>query len=360
MTANRVKWPFDWQETLPVGGHKGLREYDVTELGPGLWKLTRPGGKGEPAEVVRLVRRSRSGKWFCDCEAFKYAKPGAKDCLHVLAIRASVGERAPGEREEVVSEQQAENGAALGSLAAAKILVMRLVPYVQKTKAQGLPYTFAGEAAFIDKLHPAMVEAGLTVAPEAMKLLHHEAYKTTSGASMNRIIVQATYRLTHAPSGESEVIETLGEGADGGDKATNKAMTSAYKYALRQAFLIETGNDPDETPSEQMQRASRSRSAAPPQQVTQQAQRPAAAPANGHGAARGLARITREQWEQIQTLCHEKAFKQAELLVMLGVDKPGDITAPLFEYALQILRPLQPRPAPAGREPGDESEEPTY
>lgn len=148
-------------------------------------------------------------------------------------------------------------------LAKAKLQVMKAVPYVQKQSATGLKYTFAGEAAFVEKLHPAMVDAGLTICPEGMELAHHEVYTTGSGAKMNRAIVRATYRLTHAASGQSETIQTLGEGADSGDKAVNKAQTGAFKYALRQAFLIETGNDPDETPSDQLERAPRQQKQSP-------------------------------------------------------------------------------------------------
>src|SRR3990167_1905296 len=36
-----------------------------------------------------------------------------------------------------------------------------------------------------------------------------------------------------------------------GDKSVNKAMTGMLKYALRQTFLIETGDDPDTAPSAQ-------------------------------------------------------------------------------------------------------------
>jgi hypothetical protein len=42
-----------------------------------------------------------------------------------------------------------------------------------------------------------------------------------------------------------------------GDKATAKAMTGAYKYALRQTFCIETGDDPDKDPSVDQERASK-------------------------------------------------------------------------------------------------------
>src|SRR5262249_36903978 len=42
-----------------------------------------------------------------------------------------------------------------------------------------------------------------------------------------------------------EDCQVLGEASDAGDKAAPKALTGAYKYFLRQTFLIETGDDPD-------------------------------------------------------------------------------------------------------------------
>lgn len=149
-------------------------------------------------------------------------------------------------------------------LAKAKILVMAKVPYIQKERKQGLTYTFAGEAAILEKLHPAFREAGLSWAVTGCTLIAQEQYSTKSGAAMNRVIVQATYTLTHAESGQSETVQALGEGSDHGDKATSKAMTSALKYALRQTFLIETGDDPDNTPSDQQERGNH---ASKPQQA---------------------------------------------------------------------------------------------
>ena len=65
---------------------------------------------------------------------------------------------------------------------------------------------------------------------------------TSSGKSLRICRIISTYRLSHI-SGQYEDIQVLGEGSDSLDKAANKAMTVAYKYALRQAFLIETGDD---------------------------------------------------------------------------------------------------------------------
>ena len=49
--------------------------------------------------------------------------------------------------------------------------------------------------------------------------------------------------------GSKHTVKTYGEAMDSGDKATNKAMSAAYKYAAFQAFAIPTegNNSEDET-----------------------------------------------------------------------------------------------------------------
>lgn len=151
----------------------------------------------------------------------------------------------------------------MNDLAAAKLAVMQKVPYLRKSKATGLAYTFAGEREFIRRLHPVLVEVGLAIAPVAAVLERSETYQTGRGAAMNRVLVRVTYRLTHAASGQAEDIQVLGEAADVGDKGTGKAMTAALKYALRQAFLVETGDDPDRQPSDGQVRAQPAQAPAP-------------------------------------------------------------------------------------------------
>lgn len=131
------------------------------------------------------------------------------------------------------------------NLAAAKKAVMEKVGYVQKTKTQGLNYTFASETELIAALRPAMIEAGLVMTPIMASVLSDESLPTKSGGTQRRLTILRQFRLTHVDTGEYETIEVLGEAADSGDKAAGKAMTHAKKYALRDAFLIETGDDPD-------------------------------------------------------------------------------------------------------------------
>ena len=117
--------------------------------------------------------------------------------------------------------------------------------YVQKTKSDGLRYSFASEADLIAKLRPAMVEHGVYVQVLEYRDVERTVVTTSKGASMNVCLLKAIVRFTHGPSGTYVDVQSLGEGADSGDKAGNKAMTCAYKYALRQTFCIETGDDPD-------------------------------------------------------------------------------------------------------------------
>jgi hypothetical protein len=145
------------------------------------------------------------------------------------------------------------------SLAEAMHRVMEAVDYVQKTGriTVGQGYSFAGEAAFIAKIRPELVRHGIVLAPVAMEPLVSEVFAGKSGPQ-NRVVLRVTFRFTHWPTGQTLDVVTCGEGMDNGDKATNKAQTGAMKYCLRQAFVIETGNDPDETPSSEQERAASS------------------------------------------------------------------------------------------------------
>lgn len=144
----------------------------------------------------------------------------------------------------------------MSALQKAKLAVMKQVGYVQKSarmQGGGGNYTYARESDFIAAIRPAMIEAGLTLVPSATEVIHHEVFTTSGNKTSHRVIVRRVFKLVHE-SGEQEEIDGIGEGTDFGDKASYKAMTGALKYALRQAFLIETGDDPDDSSSEQYER----------------------------------------------------------------------------------------------------------
>jgi hypothetical protein len=123
------------------------------------------------------------------------------------------------------------------------------VGYVQKTKTRTLHYSFASESDLIKTLRPALIAHQITIHPAGIADLRTETYTTSSGTTMNHTIGRFTFHIHHTASDTGLDVEVLGEGADVGDKSANKAMTAAFKYALRQTFVIETGDDPDYTNS---------------------------------------------------------------------------------------------------------------
>lgn len=132
-----------------------------------------------------------------------------------------------------------------GGLTAAVCAVMLEVGIVEKGGTNDFHgYKYASEFDLSVALQPAMARNGLCMVPVAMALVRSEGPKTRSGKPQYITEGPVTYELRHT-SGESVRIVAWGCGIDGEDKGAYKAMTGAYKYALREAFLIPTGDDPD-------------------------------------------------------------------------------------------------------------------
>lgn len=131
------------------------------------------------------------------------------------------------------------------SLQEARLAVMQEVAYVQKTVKGQLQYSFAGEAEVIRSLRPAMVKHGITVSPVSIDVLSETEYTTGRNQTrMGLLLAQIVYAFRFRE--ETEEVVVLAEASDMGDKRGPKVMTIGLKYALRQFFLIETGDDPDE------------------------------------------------------------------------------------------------------------------
>lgn len=111
----------------------------------------------------------------------------------------------------------------------------------QKNQAQG--FKFRGIDQFVNALYPALTRNGVFMAPRALR--HDQEIKEVvrsngkSGVDKHvSIMMEYTF---YAEDGSSVVIGPVpAEGLDSGDKATNKALSAALKYALIQTFSIPT------------------------------------------------------------------------------------------------------------------------
>lgn len=82
------------------------------------------------------------------------------------------------------------------------------------------------------------------------KLIIYPCQCSTDNTDGSQKDITITYKIVAVGDGSFVDVQVTGGGHDSTDKKSYKAMTGAYKYALRQTFMIETGkDDPDRTPS---------------------------------------------------------------------------------------------------------------
>lgn len=111
-----------------------------------------------------------------------------------------------------------------------------------KNQAQG--FMFRGIDAVYNTLSPLLAQNGLCILPRMISRSCEERVNA-KGTALFYVTVEAEFDLVSALDGSKHTIKTFGEAMDSGDKATNKAMSAAYKYACFQAFAIPTEGDND-------------------------------------------------------------------------------------------------------------------
>ena len=118
-----------------------------------------------------------------------------------------------------------------------------------RNKDQGFQYR--GLDDVYNALHPLLAKHKVFMAPTVLSRTSEDR-TTAKGGVMQCVTLSVEYRFFHA-DGSFVSCTVMGEGRDISDKATNKAMAAAHKYALLQTFCIPTEDigqdDPDaETP----------------------------------------------------------------------------------------------------------------
>ena len=112
----------------------------------------------------------------------------------------------------------------------------------RENKAQG--YAFRGIDDVFNLLAPMLAKHKLVVIP---RVLSRDCVERTTakGGVLFYVTVAAEFDFVSALDGSTHTARTFGEAMDSGDKATNKAMSAAYKYAAFQTFCIPTEGDND-------------------------------------------------------------------------------------------------------------------
>ena len=111
----------------------------------------------------------------------------------------------------------------------------------QKNQSQG--FKFRGIDQFVNALYPALTKHGVFMAPECVSEQHElrDVTRSNGKSGVDKHVTLLMKYHFYAEDGSSVTVGPLpAEGLDSGDKATNKALSAALKYALIQTFSIPT------------------------------------------------------------------------------------------------------------------------
>jgi hypothetical protein len=191
----------------------------------------------------------------------------------------------------------------------------------RKNQQQG--YTFRGIDDVLNALAPMLANNGLVILPRCLSRVSTER-ESKSGGTLFYVVVEAAFDFVASVDGSSHTVVTFGEAMDSADKATNKAMSAAYKYATILAFCIPlVGEDADATTHEVA-----GRPAAP---VTQ--------PVTPESSAVRL--ISEGQQKRFFAISKEKAWQPADLKALLkktlGVEQSAQIPVSRYEELVKLL-----------------------
>ncbi len=105
----------------------------------------------------------------------------------------------------------------------------------RRNQQQG--YSFRGVEDVYAALSPLLAEHNVAVLPRVVQRIE-SVREAKSGGSLYSVVVEVHYRLQSALDGSHVEVSIWGEAMDSADKATNKAMSAAYKYMAFQTFCI--------------------------------------------------------------------------------------------------------------------------
>ena len=130
--------------------------------------------------------------------------------------------------------------------------ILEEVPAIGKTKTNTIQnFKFRGIDDVMNTFQPLLAKHKVFIVPQVLEQTREER-QTSKGGNLIYSICKIKY-IFYAEDGSSVEAIVVGEGMDSGDKATNKAMAIAMKYAMFQVFCIPTEEmkDPDsDTPPE--------------------------------------------------------------------------------------------------------------
>lgn len=106
-----------------------------------------------------------------------------------------------------------------------------------KMQAGPAKYNYRSIDDLIDAVHPIIAKHGVTFSPDSIHVFDRMEKTTRSGSTQYHLRAIVNYHV-YGPQGDHIVASVIAEGTDTGDKAGNKLMSGAYKYAISQVLSV--------------------------------------------------------------------------------------------------------------------------
>lgn len=124
--------------------------------------------------------------------------------------------------------------------------VMEEVKYIEKRGYNRFnKYKYATESDVSERVREVLSSLNVIMLPDVVEHSTRE-HVNRKGHTEYISTVKVKFTFIDGETNEELSIHSVGEGQDAGDKAVYKAITGATKYALMKAFMIPTGDDPED------------------------------------------------------------------------------------------------------------------
>lgn len=205
----------------------------------------------------------------------------------------------------------------------------------KNSKNQQQGFMFRGIDAVMNALAPALIKNKMFVVPEILEQMREER-TNAKGTTLLYSICRVKYTF-YAEDGSSVSAVVVGEGMDTGDKATNKAMSIAFKYACFQTFCIPTEEmiDPDAEVHEVKPKTAKKKE--PVKEVVQ---------TGSHEEAQAVAEaklesVTEADIETLRAAFAQNGIDEAYVLQLYGVPKMEFVTRMKYDNMLKNLEKIK-------------------
>lgn len=203
----------------------------------------------------------------------------------------------------------------------------------KRSNSDGINYAFRGIDQFYNALHPLFAKHGLFTTPiaEEKEVYFYDKESTYKGISKlvrwTNVHAKISFVFYAADGSSLKLGPIIAEGLDNSDKASNKAMSAAHKYALMQIFIVPTediAEADEETPEIETKNT-------PPNKTVVNKQAPGpvvgASPAPSKGSTTGP--ISDAQMKRLFAIQNKANWTKQDLfgyLSKVGIKTPSEIT----------------------------------